>query len=46
MNHQSTDIDSVERIDANQSQKSGQYDANRGQKSSKWCTLRMEIELK
>ena len=48
------DIDSVERIDANRSQKLGlndanrarklgQNDENRGRKSSKWCKFRLVI---
>ena len=39
-------IDSVERIDADRSQKSGQNDANRGRKSLKWCKFRLEITKK
>ena len=38
-----SDIDSVERIDANRSRKLGQNDANRGRKSLKWCKFRLEI---
>ena len=37
------DIDSLERIDANRSRKLGQNDANRGQKSLKWCKFWLEI---
>ena len=37
------DIDSVEQIDANGSQKLGQNDANRGKKSPNLCILCLEI---
>ena len=37
------DIDSLERIDANRSQKLGQNDANWGRKSLKWCKFWLEI---
>ena len=37
------DIDSVEQIDANGSQKLGQNDANQGKKSPNWCILCLEI---
>ena len=43
--HQSLliDIDSVERIDANWSQKLGLNNANGGRKTSNWCKLVQEI---
>ena len=39
----SYDIDSVEQINANRSQKLGQNDTNWGQKSPNFCKLRLEI---